>query len=206
MLWDSVEGALSLPQDKLQHPRSQAAFLLDKPTPTCRQVMVLTGLVAAFHKAVPLLRLKGSFIQLSLNSSYSSAADLLKTVVLLPEARCDLLWMTRLQLADCHGPLWPLMAEDCAIEVQTDASGRGYGVWFQGRLSGEWDNTAILTRVVWPVDRPTSGFFQVFEKSRQILKKAGKFFEKSQPAGFFQDFANCPNPDSDTYQVSSILM
>jgi hypothetical protein len=147
MLWDSVEGALSLPQDKLQRLCSLDAFL-HKPAPTCRQVMVLTGLVAAFYKAVPLLRLKGRFIQLSLNSSYSSAADILKTVVLLPEARRDLLWMTRLQLSDCHGPLWPLTAEDCAIEVQTDASGRRYGVWFQGRLySGEWDDTAILTHI-----------------------------------------------------------
>jgi hypothetical protein len=87
---------------------------------------------------VPLLRLKGRFIQLSLNSVYSSAAGLLKTVILLPEARRDLLWITRLQSADCHGPLWPLKAEDCAIEVQTDASDLEYGVWFQGRLySGE---------------------------------------------------------------------
>jgi hypothetical protein len=110
--------------------------------------MVLTGLVAAFHKAVPLLMLNGRFIQLSLNFVYSSAAGLLKTVVLLPEARRDLLWMTRLQLSAYHGPLWPLMAEDCAIEVQTDASGRGYGVWFQGRLfSGEWDYTAIQTHI-----------------------------------------------------------
>jgi hypothetical protein len=35
---------------------------------------------------------------------------------------------------------------------------------------------------------------------RPVLKKAGKFFEKSQPAaqpaGFFQDFADCPNPAS----------
>jgi hypothetical protein len=91
MLWDSVEGALSLPQDRLQRLQSQAAFLLDNPAPTCRQVMVLTGLVAAFHKAVPLLRLKGRYVKLSLNSSYSSVVDLLKTVVLLPEARRDLL-------------------------------------------------------------------------------------------------------------------
>jgi hypothetical protein len=70
--------------------------------------MVFTGLVAAFHKAVPLLRLKGRFIQLSLNSSYFSAEDLLKT-------RRDLLWITQLQIGDCHGHLWPLMAEDCSI-------------------------------------------------------------------------------------------
>jgi hypothetical protein len=61
MIWDSVEGALSLPQDKLDRLRGQASLLLSCPSPKCRQVMVLTGLV-------PLLRLKGRFIQLSLNS------------------------------------------------------------------------------------------------------------------------------------------
>jgi hypothetical protein len=148
MLWDSMEGALSLPQDKLQRLHSQAAFLLNNLAPTCHQVMVLTGLVAAFHKAVPLLRLKGRYVQLSLNSSYSSVEDLRRTVILLPEARRDLLWMTQLQSSDCHGPLWPLTAEDCAIEVQTDASDLGYGIWFQGRLhSGRWDDTNIQTHI-----------------------------------------------------------
>jgi hypothetical protein len=130
MLWDSVEGSLALPEDKLVRLRSQATFLLEQTTPTCRQVMVLTGLVAAFHRAVPLLRLKGRYIQLSLNSVYSSAADLLKRVVLLPEARRDLLWIADLQAEDCHGPLGPLMAEDCVIEVQTDASDQGWGSGF----------------------------------------------------------------------------
>jgi hypothetical protein len=110
--------------------------------------MVLTGLVAAFHKAVPLLRLKGHYLQRTLNSVYSSAADLQERVVLLPEARRDLLWVTSLQAEDCHGPLWPLTAEDCAIEVQTDASGLEWGVWFQGRLySGERNATTILTHI-----------------------------------------------------------
>jgi hypothetical protein len=146
MLWDSVQGALSLPQYKLLRLQSKAASLFDQPTPTCRQVMVLTGLVATFHKAVPLLRLKGRYLQLSLNFVYSSVADLLRKVVLLPKARRDLLWVTRLQTEDCHGPLWPLTVEDCTIEVQPDFSDRGWGVWFQGRVySGEWDNTAILT-------------------------------------------------------------
>jgi hypothetical protein len=103
MLWDSVEGALSLPQDKLLCFHSQASSLLSNPAPTCRQVMVLTGLVAAFHKAVPLLRLKGRFILLSLNSSYSSVEDLQRTVMLHPESRRDLLWMMQLQIEACHG-------------------------------------------------------------------------------------------------------
>jgi hypothetical protein len=52
--------------------------------------------------------------------------------------------MMQLQIQDCHGPVWLLMAEDCAIEVQTDASGHGYGIWFEGRLhSGRWDSIDI---------------------------------------------------------------
>jgi hypothetical protein len=110
--------------------------------------MVLTGLVAAFHRAMPLLRLKGRYLQLSLNSVYSSAADLLERVVLLPEARRDLQWISDLQTKESQGPLWPLMAEDCAIQVQTDASGLGWGVWFLGCLySGEWDATTIQTHI-----------------------------------------------------------
>jgi hypothetical protein len=80
MILDLVECTLSLPKDKLLRLRSQPSSLLD--CLSCCQVMVLTGLVAAFHKAVPLLRLKGRFVQLSLNS-YSSVLDLLRTVTLL---------------------------------------------------------------------------------------------------------------------------
>ena len=148
MLWNSVEGLLALPEEKLVRLRSQASLVLQQSTPTCRQLMVLTGFVAAFHRAVPLLRLKGRYVQLSLNSVYSSEADLLRRVVLLPEARRDLQWIVDLQMEDCRGPLWPLMADDCAIEVQTDASDLGWGVWFQGRLfSGEWDSTIIQTHI-----------------------------------------------------------
>jgi hypothetical protein len=140
MIWDSVEGTLSLRQDELEHLRGQASLLLSCPLPSCRQVMVLMGLVAAFHKAVPLLRLKGRFIQVSLNLIYFSERDLRKKVTLLPEARRDLLWMTQLQISHCHGHLWPLTPEDCAIEVQMDASDQGFGIWFRGHLhSGRWD-------------------------------------------------------------------
>jgi hypothetical protein len=148
MLWDSVEGVLALPEDKLERLRARAAFLLQQSAPTCQQILVLTGYVAVFHRAVPLLRLKGRYVQLSLNCVYSSEADLRRKVVLLPEARRDLQWIADLTLEDCRGPLWPLMADDCAIEVQTDASDKGWGVWFQGRLfSGEWDSTTTQTHI-----------------------------------------------------------
>jgi hypothetical protein len=148
MIWVSVKGTLSLPQDKLERLRGQASLVLSCPFPSCRQVMVLTGLFAAFHKAVPLLRLKGRFIQLSLNSVYSSEKDLQKKVTLLPEARRDLLWMTQFQLFHCHGHLWPLSAEDCTIEVQMDASDQGFGIWFGGHLhSGRWDSINIWRHI-----------------------------------------------------------
>jgi hypothetical protein len=35
MIWDFVEGALSLPQDKLLRLRSQASLLLSCPSPPC---------------------------------------------------------------------------------------------------------------------------------------------------------------------------
>ena len=69
-------------------------------------------------------------------------------MVLLPEAWRVPQWIINFQVQDRCGPLWPLMADDCAIEVQTDASDLGWGVWFQGRLfSGEWDSTIIQTHI-----------------------------------------------------------
>jgi hypothetical protein len=50
--------------------------------------------------------------------------------------------MTQLQIEDCHDHLWPLMVEDCAIEVQTDASDLGFGIWF-----GRWDSIDTLTHI-----------------------------------------------------------
>jgi hypothetical protein len=148
MLWDSVEGVLTLPEDKLERLQAQAAFLLQESARTCQQVLVLTGYVAVFHRAVPLLRLKGRYVQLSLNCVYSSEADLQRRLVLLPEARRDFQWIVNLTLEDCRGPLWPLMADDCAVKVQTDASDKG-GVWFQGRLfSRKWNSTTIQTHIM----------------------------------------------------------
>jgi hypothetical protein len=38
--------------------------------------------------------------------------------------------------------------EDCAIEVQTDASDQGFGIWFEGQLhSGRWDSIDTLTHI-----------------------------------------------------------
>jgi hypothetical protein len=57
----------------------QAKTLFSLMSPSCRQVMVLTGLIVAFSKAVPLLCLRGKWLQMSLNQVYETEADLQKT-------------------------------------------------------------------------------------------------------------------------------
>jgi hypothetical protein len=88
--WDTVQASLGIPQTKVDALHMQAKILSNLKVPTCRQVMVLTGLIAAFSKAVPLLRLEGRWLQMSLKEVYYSEADLQKTVTLCPQAKRDL--------------------------------------------------------------------------------------------------------------------
>jgi hypothetical protein len=140
--WNTVQASVAIPQVKVDALCSQAKILSNLTSPTCRQVIVLTGFIAAFFKAVPLLRLKGRWLQISLNSVYSSELDLQKTVILSSQARRDLNWIISLSPHQCFAPLWQLSPEVCDLEVQTDASKIGYGIWFQGSLhQGLWDST-----------------------------------------------------------------
>jgi hypothetical protein len=120
--WNTVQASIAIPQVKVDALYSQASILSNLTSPTCRQILVLTGLIAALFKAVPLLRLKGRWLQMSLNSVYSSEMDLQKTVILSPQARRDLNWIISLTPLQCFAPLWNLSPEDCVLEVQMDAS------------------------------------------------------------------------------------
>jgi hypothetical protein len=63
-------------------------------------------------------------------------------VILSPQARRDLSWIISLTPLQCFAPLWNLSPRACDLEVQTDASRIGYGIWFQGSLhQGHWDST-----------------------------------------------------------------
>jgi hypothetical protein len=67
-------------------------------------------------------------------------------VTLCPQAKRDLQWIINLSPHQCFTPLWFLSPEACDLEVQTDVSNQGFGVWFQSFLhQGKWDsNTAGL--------------------------------------------------------------
>jgi hypothetical protein len=146
--WNTVQASLAILQTKVDALCSQAKILSNLTAPTCRQVMVLTGLIAAFCKAVPLLRLKGRWLQISLNSVYSSEADLQKTVIVCPQAKRDLQWIISLSPHQCFTPLWFLYPEVCNLKVQMDASNLGYGIWFEGFLhQGLWDSTTARLHI-----------------------------------------------------------
>jgi hypothetical protein len=140
--WNTVQALIAIPQVKIDTLHSQASILSNLTSPSCRQILGLTGVIAAFFKAVPLLCLKGRWLQISLNSVYSSDMDLQKTVILSPQARRDLSWILGLTPLQCFALLWNLSPEACNLEVQTDASKISYGIWFQGSLhQGHWDST-----------------------------------------------------------------
>jgi hypothetical protein len=45
-------------------------------------------------------------------------------------------------------PLWFRSPEVCDLEVQTDASNLGYGIWFKGFLhQGLWDSTTVRLHI-----------------------------------------------------------
>ena len=39
-----------------------------------------------------------------------------------------------LEFLHCAFPIWPPLLEDCKLEVSTDASDAGWGIYFQGKL------------------------------------------------------------------------
>jgi hypothetical protein len=80
--WNTLGASLSIPQSKVDALQAQAKTLLGLTSPSCHQVMVLTGLIAAFCKAVPLLCLKGRWMQMDLNLVNNMEQDLQKTVTL----------------------------------------------------------------------------------------------------------------------------
>jgi hypothetical protein len=71
-------------------------------------------------------------------------ADLQKTVILCPQVKRDVQWIISISPHQCFAPLWCLSPEACDLEVQTDASNLGFGIWFQGFLhQGLWDSTTV---------------------------------------------------------------
>jgi hypothetical protein len=113
------------PESVSQHPtvKSGCSSHLDLTSPSCRQVMVLSGLIPAFSKAVPLLRLRGRWFQMNLNQVYKTEKDLQKSVTLGHLAKRDLQWIVELSPTQCSAPLWHLSPEDCDLEVQTETDG-----------------------------------------------------------------------------------
>ena len=138
LLWDTTLGQICLPQMKLSKLQALASPMLLSP-PTCRQLQVLLGHMTASIPAVPLIRLHARPLQRDLAAVYSSPRHVNLQVVLSPGSLESLRWTLCLALRHCQAPMWPLVVEDCDLEVSTDASDLGWGIHFNGQLfQGKW--------------------------------------------------------------------
>ena len=137
--WNTSSGVISIDDDKRLSVVNRASAMLSSPQPRCRDLQQLLGHMTAIIPAVPLIRLHCRFLQRDLNSVYRLPADANRRVALSEESLRDLSWSASLESPQCQKPMWPIRLEDCDIEVWTDASDEGWGIYFQGHLHhGLW--------------------------------------------------------------------
>ena len=143
--WDCSSQLVSLEDRKLHSLQSQASLLLSQKSPTCRLVMKLLGLMTAAITAVPLIRLHCRPLQMCLNKFYRTSSDLLLPLTLSPEAKTEVRWVINLSMDQCQAPIWSPRLEDTDLRVASDASDKGWGLYFEGRMeSGSWGALAHL--------------------------------------------------------------
>ena len=137
--WNTVSGLVSIDEVKRLAFANRASTILANPNPRCRELQQLLGHMTAALPAVPLMRLHCRFLQRDLNAVYRLPSDANRRVSLSQESLRDLRWTSCLAPPQCYKPLWPLLLENCDLEVATDASDEGWGIYFQGRLHhGLW--------------------------------------------------------------------
>ena len=142
LLWNTTEGVISL--DSLKHSSlvRRASKIRRSMSPTCHDLQIYLGHLTAAIPAVPLVRLHARRLQVDLYQVYRSEMDSRRRVRLSPGSVEDLNWTSCLGLLQCRAPMWPLLLEDCDMEVATDASDLGWGIHFRGLLhQGLWTET-----------------------------------------------------------------
>ena len=141
LLWNTVEGVVSIDEDKRHNLRSRASSAMASRL-SCHDLQVLLGHLASVIPAIPLVRLHSRFLQQDFRNVYRSEKDSRLLVSLSEESLRDLRWIANLSPHQCRAPLWSLLLEDCHLEVSTDASDMGWGIYFQGSLlQGLWSET-----------------------------------------------------------------
>ena len=138
--WDTLRGSIGVDDAKRVRLATMAASMAaSSAPPSCRDLQRLLGVMTSLIPAIPLILLRSRFLQRSLSTVYSTDEDADLPVTLTWEARQDLRWVAALLPRQCVAPMWPLLMEDCDVEVSTDASDVGWGIHFDGRLiSGAW--------------------------------------------------------------------
>ncbi|XP_065196629.1 uncharacterized protein LOC135828125 [Sycon ciliatum] len=154
---DSAAGELRLPAEKLRTLRQLLAAWATRPSASKHELQSLVGHLAFAAKVVPAGR---TFTRrlIDLCSSVTSPAA---AVRLTSEALADIKWWQEFL------PLWngkallrdPVWSKSPDLELFTDASGSGFGGFYQGRwFAGTWSAaqqappyTSIMWREMWPI-------------------------------------------------------
>ena len=140
--WSTSSATISLEEKKRLALRRRASTASSGRL-QCRVLQVLLGHATSSSDAVPLLRLHARFLQRDLSLRYRSSRDANRLVGLSAESRRDLLWIANLEPEQCRAPLWPPTMESADLEVATDASSTGWGIYFQGSMfQGLWEMDA----------------------------------------------------------------
>ena len=120
--WDMIRGLMSINKVKRLNLSSRALAMADDTFPRCRDLQILLGRLTSVIPAIPLICLHSRCLQLDLNVNYRLEGDASRRVPLSADSRQDLRWIVSLDSLQCAAPMWPLLLEDCELEVSTDVS------------------------------------------------------------------------------------
>ena len=132
--WDTVSGLTSINDVKRLNLSSRAS------EDGSRHVSPMPG-SSDSHRAsdvhsfgspshLPLLTLS----PVDLKAVYRTERDTSRRAPLSTDSLQDLRWIASLESLHCASSIWPLLLEDCEVEVLTDTSDAGWGIYFQQRM------------------------------------------------------------------------
>ena len=132
-LLNSADMVISLPSAKVNKIVSQCQWLLDKTSPTVREVAQVSGLLVSSFSAVKYMRLFYRSIEMCKSTLVSTGVSYDAPLSLTPEARLDLQWVID-NLHLCNGV--SILDPVPSVLIECDASNQGWGACCGSRNTG----------------------------------------------------------------------
>ena len=115
---------ISLPTEKVHKIIPQCSWLLNKSSPTVREVAQVSGLLVSSFRAVKYMKLFYRSVEMCKSSAVSAGASYEMPVSLTHQARLDLEWITN-NITSYNGV--PILTSVPTMLIECDASSRGWG-------------------------------------------------------------------------------